>query len=220
MLSLHSQYCVSHLCHLCSHCILRLFSFCILNVCAEGFWITRLPLCPLQRLPRSPKTWIIDINFPIFALLLFPLLKVELESPTLKIFHLSLETLLLSILPKPQLGNSCLSSYNPQFKFFLPNILSQRSVISSFQAKTKDRFFWTTVINSSLCFPDPKTELKLGIVAEKAEFKLVLSYMSRWAAILNSSSFGLVYFCAWQGISQFESTRQSNEFRGCSEDEK
>ena len=135
MLSLHSQYCVSHLCHLCSHCILRLFSFCILNVCAEGFWITRLPLCPLQRLPRSPKTWIIDINFPIFALLLFSLLKVELESPTLKIFHLSLETLLLSILPKPQLGNSCLSSYNPQFKFFLPSILSQRSAISSIQPK-------------------------------------------------------------------------------------
>ena len=65
MLSLHSQYCVSHLCHLCYHCILRLFSFCILNVCAEGFWITRLPLCPLRRLPRSPKTWIIDINFAL-----------------------------------------------------------------------------------------------------------------------------------------------------------
>ena len=151
-------------------------------------------------------------SFLIFALLLFPLLKVELESPTLKIFHLSLETLLLSILPKPLLGNSCLSSYNPQFKFFLPSILSQRSVISSFQPKTKDLFSWTTVIHSSFLFPCyQKTELQLGIS---------FSYMSRWAAILNSSSFCLVYFCAWQGISQFESTRQNNEFRGCSEDEK
>ena len=95
--------------------------------------------------PSSP-------SFPIFALLLFSLLKVELESPTLKISHLSLETLLLSILPKPQLGNSCLSSYNPQFKFFLPSILSQRSVISSIQPKC--------YLKQKTCSPEQQSSIR------------------------------------------------------------
>ena len=136
--------------------------------------------------PSSP-------SFPIFALLLFSLLKVELESPTLKIFHLSLETLLLSILPKPQLGNSCLSSYNPQFNFFLPSILSQRSAISSIQPKC--------YLKQKTCSPEQQSSIRayvsllskdwatIGHCRRKGQIQACFppgfSYMSRWAAILN-----------------------------------
>ena len=107
-----------------------------------------LLLSYFKDIPPSP-------SFPIFALLLFSLLKVELESPTLKIFHLSLESLLLSILPKPQLGNSCLSSYNPQFKFFLPSILSQRSVISSIQPKC--------YLKQKTCSPEQQSSIRAHV---------------------------------------------------------